>query len=309
MSMRKSAYKKFRIDGDRVQEVGMLLPMFIGFLLFTIYPIIWAIRWAWFDYSGFGTPVFVGFANFVRAFTRDPMFWQSLVNTSYLAFAKLLLEMPLAIILAVLVNKKLKAASFFRVIYFMPTVMSVAVVGIIFSIMFSAYNGIINALLQQVNIISKNVDFFAGRWSSLTVMLFVSLWTTFGINMLYFLMGLQNIPNELYESADIDGANTSQKFIHITLPLLAPTMQTVFLLSMLGTMRITDLILVMTNGQPGGTTEVVMSYVFKYFFQYGDAGSVSQFGYGSALIMIVAVFLAIITAIYFKVSKKMTQIF
>lgn len=307
--MRKSAYKKFRIDGDRVQEVGMLLPMFIGFLLFTIYPIIWAIRWAWFDYSGFGTPVFVGFANFVRAFTRDPMFWQSLVNTSYLAFAKLLLEMPLAIILAVLVNKKLKAASFFRVIYFMPTVMSVAVVGIIFSIMFSAYNGIINALLQQVNIISKNVDFFAGRWSSLTVMLFVSLWTTFGINMLYFLMGLQNIPNELYESADIDGANTSQKFIHITLPLLAPTMQTVFLLSMLGTMRITDLILVMTNGQPGGTTEVVMSYVFKYFFQYGDAGSVSQFGYGSALIMIVAVFLAIITAIYFKVSKKMTQIF
>lgn len=309
MSMRKSAYKKFRIDGDRVQEVGMLLPMFIGFLLFTIYPIIWAIRWAWFDYSGFGTPVFVGFENFVRAFTRDPMFWQSLVNTSYLAFAKLLLEMPLAIILAVLVNKKIKAASFFRVIYFMPTVMSVAVVGIIFSIMFSAYNGIINAILQQVNIISKNVDFFAGRWSSLTVMLFVSLWTTFGINMLYFLMGLQNIPNELYESADIDGANTSQKFIHITLPLLAPTMQTVFLLSMLGTMRITDLILVMTNGQPGGTTEVVMSYVFKYFFQYGDAGSVSQFGYGSALIMIVAVFLAIITAIYFKVSKKMTQIF
>ena len=309
MSMRKSAYKKFRIDGDRVQEVGMLLPMFIGFLLFTIYPIIWAIRWAWFDYSGFGTPVFVGFENFVRAFTRDPMFWQSLVNTSYLAFAKLLLEMPLAIILAVLVNKKIKAASFFRVIYFMPTVMSVAVVGIIFSIMFSAYNGIINALLQQVNIISKNVDFFAGRWSSLTVMLFVSLWTTFGINMLYFLMGLQNIPNELYESADIDGANTSQKFIHITLPLLAPTMQTVFLLSMLGTMRITDLILVMTNGQPGGTTEVVMSYVSKYFFQYGDAGSVSQFGYGSALIMIVAVFLAIITAIYFKVSKKMTQIF
>ena len=309
MSMRKSAYKKFRIEGDRVQEVGMLLPMFIGFLLFTIYPIIWAIRWAWFDYSGFGTPVFVGFENFVRAFTRDPMFWQSLVNTSYLAFAKLLLEMPLAIILAVLVNKKIKAASFFRVIYFMPTVMSVAVVGIIFSIMFSAYNGIINALLQQVNIISKNVDFFAGRWSSLTVMLFVSLWTTFGINMLYFLMGLQNIPNELYESADIDGANTSQKFIHITLPLLAPTMQTVFLLSMLGTMRITDLILVMTNGQPGGTTEVVMSYVFKYFFQYGDAGSVSQFGYGSALIMIVAVFLAIITAIYFKVSKKMTQIF
>lgn len=307
--MRKSAYKKFRIEGDRVQEVGMLLPMFIGFLLFTIYPIIWAIRWAWFDYSGFGTPVFVGFENFVRAFTRDPMFWQSLVNTSYLAFAKLLLEMPLAIILAVLVNKKIKAASFFRVIYFMPTVMSVAVVGIIFSIMFSAYNGIINALLQQVNIISKNVDFFAGRWSSLTVMLFVSLWTTFGINMLYFLMGLQNIPNELYESADIDGANTSQKFIHITLPLLAPTMQTVFLLSMLGTMRITDLILVMTNGQPGGTTEVVMSYVFKYFFQYGDAGSVSQFGYGSALIMIVAVFLAIITAIYFKVSKKMTQIF
>jgi raffinose/stachyose/melibiose transport system permease protein len=277
--------------------------------VFTIYPILWVLRWAWFDYAGYGRAVFVGADNFVRAFTRDSNFWLSLLNTLYLAAGKLILEMPLAIILAYFVNSKVRGSSVLRIIYFLPTIFSTAVIGLIFTILFSAYNGIVNAVLTSLGIIKSNINFFGDRWLALTVMLLISLWSTFGLNMIYFLMGLQNIPRELYECSTLDGASETRQFFFITIPLLAPVMQIVFMLSMLGTMRIADLVLVVTNGQPGGTTEVVMTYIFKYFFQYGDAGRRSQYGYGSALAVITAVILGIMTVIYLKNSKKMKEIY
>ncbi|MDR1900948.1 MAG: sugar ABC transporter permease [Treponema sp.] len=302
-------YKHRDLAGGHVQEFFMLLPMFAGFCVFTIYPICWVLRWAWFDYAGYGKAIFIGAENFIRIFTRDGNYWRAITNTFYLAAAKLLIEMPLAITLAFFVNNRVKAASVFRIIYFLPAIFSIAVIGLIFTILFSAYNGIVNAFLIWLGIIRENINWFGGRWIALTVVLMVSLWSTFGLNMMYFLMGLQNIPLELYECATLDGASGSRQFFCITIPLLAPVMQVVFMLSMLGTMRIADLVLVMTNGQPGGTTEVVMTYIFKYFFQYGDAGRISQYGYGSALTVVTGIILAVMTIIYLKHSKRMKEIY
>jgi raffinose/stachyose/melibiose transport system permease protein len=307
--MNKRKHKRYYDRGNKIQEILMLLPMFIGFSLFIVYPVLWVLRWAWFDYGGFMRPIFVGFDNFIRAFTRDKNFWNSLVNTIYLAAVKLLLEMPLAIFLATLVNNKAKGSSVFRIIYFLPTIFSVAVIGMIFTILFSAYNGIVNAVFVHLGIIRENINWFGQRWMALSVVLLVSLWTTFGLNIIYFLMGLQNIPRELYECAMIDGASGPRQFFYITIPLLAPVMQLVFLLSMMGTMKISDLILVMTNGQPGGTTEVVMTYIFKFFFQYGDVVGRAQYGYGSSLAIITALILAFLTAVYLNRSKKMRDIY
>lgn len=297
--------------GNKTQEILMILPMFIGFVLFVMYPILWVLRWAPFRYDGYSTPEFVGLANFIRAFTRDKTYWFTLFNTILLAFSKLLIEMPLALVLAVLVNKKVKGSSFFRIVFFLPTVFSVAIVGLVFNILFSPYNGIINGLLVHFGVVAKNVNWFGDRWLAMLVVLLVSVWTTFGLIMVYFLMGLQNIPNELYESAEIDGAGGFKQFIHITIPMLAPVMQVVIMLSVLGTMKITDLVLVMTNGQPGGGTEVVMTYIFKYFFSYGDtdAGTVCQYGYASSLAVITAVFLSILTVGYLRMSRKMKSIY
>ena len=128
------------------------------------------------------------------------------------------------------------------------------------------------------------------------------------MNMIYFIMGFQNIPKTLYECASIDGANALQKFFFITVPLLAPVLQLIIMLSFLGTLKMTDLILVLTNGAPGGSTEVVMTYIFKYFFQYGDSQTRTQFGYASSLAVITAVILGIFTLIYLRVSKKMQEI-
>jgi raffinose/stachyose/melibiose transport system permease protein len=301
--------KKAVLVGGHTQEFFMLLPFFIGFITFTIYPILWALRYVLYDFSGFGTPYFVGLDNFARAIFRDREFWRSISNTFYLAFMKLIIELPLALILAFFVNNKVKGSSILRVIYFLPTVFSIAVVGLIFTILFSAYNGIVNSVLINVGILERNYNFFGSRWSALNVVLLVSIWSTFGINMIFFLMGMQNIPNELYECATLDGASGPRQFFSITIPLLAPVMQMIIMLSVIGTMRINDVVLIMTNGQPGGTTEVAMTHILKLFFSFSVSGGRRQLGYGAALSIIMGVILAIMTIIYLKSSKRMKNIY
>lgn len=304
----KSKSRDYQL-GDKVQEITMMMPMFIGFVLFSIYPIFWVLRWALFKYNGYSAPQYVGLANFVRAFTNDAAYWKSVGNTFTIAGIKMLVEIPLSLILAVLLNNKVKGSSFFRVIFFLPSVFSVAVVGLIFSIMFSSYNGIVNAVLQSLNLISKNIGWFSTKQNAMFVIILVSLWTTFGLNMIYFLTGLQNIPDSMYECASIDGATELQQFFHITIPLVAPVLQLVIMLSVLGTLRMTDLILVLTNGAPGGATEVVMTKIFKYFFSYGENSATEvQYGYASALSVITAVILCIVTVIYLKLSKRMQEV-
>lgn len=294
------------LRGGHIQEFLLLLPFFIGFLTFTIYPIIWALRWVMYDYSGFGEPYFVGLDNFARAIFRDREFWRSMSNTFYLAFMKLIIELPLALVIAFFVNNKVKGSSTLRIIYFLPTVFSIAIVGLIFTILFSAYNGIVNSVLVSLGIFKENFNFFGTRWSAINVILLVSIWSTFGINMIYFLMGLQNIPNELYECATLDGASESKQFFRITIPLLGPVMQMIIMLSVIGTMRINDVVLVMTNGNPGGTTEVAMTHILKMFFALSMGGR-RQWGYGSALAIIMAVILGIMTVIYLNLSKRMKE--
>jgi len=303
--------KRRRTDlvGGHIQEFLMLIVFFIGFVAFTIYPILWALRWVLYDYSGIGKPFFLGLDNFARALFRDNEFWRSMANTFYLAFMKLIIELPLALIIAFFVNNKVKGSSVFRVIYFLPTVFSIAVVGLIFTILFSAYNGIVNSALVGIGYLRENYNFFGTRWSAINIILLVSTWSTLGINMIYFLMGLQNIPNELYECATLDGASGPRQFFSITIPLLAPVSQMIIMLSVLGTMRINDVVIVMTNGQPGGTTEVAMTYILKLFFSFSTGGGRRQYGYGSALSVIMGVILAIMTVIYLKSSKRMKYIY
>ena len=296
-------------SANKIQEILMITPMTIGFLLFSVYPIIWVLRWSFFKYNGYSEPFFVGLGNFIRVFSRDPAYWNSLKNTFLIAGMKMIFEIPLALVLAVLLNNKIKGSSFFRVVFFLPSVFSIVVVGLIFSILFGAYNGIVNAILKNIGLITQNISWFSDKGHAMFVIILVSLWTTFGLNMIYFLMGLQNISKSLYECASIDGANEVQQFFYITMPLVAPILQLVLMLSVLGTMKMTDLILVLTNGAPGGSTEVVMTYIFKYFFSYGESAAMEvQFGYASSMAVVTAVILGIVTLIYLKVSKKMQEV-
>ena len=298
----KSSFRVKWFKKDSNQAVLMLLPMLFGFVLFTYVPIVYILRYAFYESNGF-KETFIGIDNFVRVFTRDKAYWSSLLNTIILTFGKLAIEIPLALLLAVLLNKKRKGTGFFRTALFMPTVISAAIAGLIFSLMFASFNGMVNGILQNIGFIDKPISWFSSKASALFVVGFASVWNNFGINMVFFLMALQSVPTELYECADLDGANAVHRFFKITIPMIGPTFQVVLLNAIVGSLKMADLILSTTNGQPGGKTEVVMTYVFKYFFGY-DARAV-EVGYASSMALVTAVILALIAFIYMRSSKKL----
>lgn len=299
--MRLKRGKGERLTGDSVQAMAMLAPMMCGFVVFTYVPIAYILRYSLYNSNGFKES-WVGLNNFVRLFTRDAAYWKSLVTTFILAFGKLLIEIPLAMILALLLNKGIKGTGFFRVTLFLPAIISTAICGLIFSLMFASYNGIINTMLQNWEWIQKPISWFSNRWTALLVLGLASVWNNFGINMIFFLMALQSVPKELYESASIDGITPVRRFFSITLPMIGPTFQSVLLMAIVGSLKMADLILASTNGQPAGGTEVVMTYVFKYFFGY--SGRRVEVGYASAMAVVTGIILAIVSFIYMRMTKK-----
>lgn len=297
--------KKIKFNSDNVQAVLMVLPFLLGFILFSYVPIIYILRYAFTNYSGFGDYEFTGLANFVRVFQRDPDFWQSLVNTVVLSAGKLAIEIPLALILAVLLNKKLKGMAFFRVTLFLPAIISAVIIGLIFSLLFASQNGMINGILMNIGMIEKPINWFNTKWKAMSVLGIASIWQNYGINMIFFLMALQSIPQELYDCASIDGATGLNRFFKITLPMIAPIFQSILLMAIVGSLKVCDLVISCTNGQPGGTTEVVMTYIYKSFF--GKSGRNIEVGYASSMALITAIFLAMVTFVYLKATKKLKE--
>lgn len=293
--------QKLRLKGDSVQAIAMLAPMMLGFVIFTYVPIVYILRYSFYQSNGF-RETWIGLDNFVRVFTRDPAFWKSIVNVFILSIGKLAVEIPLALLLAVLLNKGLKATGLFRVALFLPAIISTAITGLIFSLMFASFNGIINGMLQSIGWIDKPISWFSNKGTAMLVLGMASVWNNFGINMIFFLMALQSVPIELYECANIDGITPLKKFFYITLPMIGPTFQAVLLMAIVGSLKMSDLILASTNGQPAGQTEVVMTYVFKYFFGYD--GRTVEVGYASAMALVTGVILAAVSAIYMKCSNK-----
>jgi len=294
---------------DNIPAYTLMAPMLIGFLLFTIYPIIYVLRWSVFDYDGFTKAVYIGTENFVRVFTKDVSFWNSVLNTFTITLGKMIIEVPLALVLAVMINSKSKTNNFFRTFFFMPTIVSTAIVGLIFSILFGSYNGIINVFLQNLGLTADKINWFGDKYLALLVTVLAAVWSHYGITMIFFLMGLQSISKELYECADIDGANRIQQFFKVTVPMLKPIMQTILMLAIVEGMKMSDLVLVLTNGQPGGQTEVAMTYIYKYFFPTDSmSGGLIQYGYASSLSVVMAVIIGIITIIYLRLSRSMSEI-
>lgn len=285
----------------------MIFPQIIGFLLFSIYPMIWAIRLSWYFYNGISTSTrFVGWDNFITLF-GDGEYWHSLGNTFLYALMKMPVELPIALLLAVLLNQKIRGSGLFRAMYYMPHIVSTAIIALVFSNIFS-YFGVINAILAKVGVVNAGIDWFGSKTKAMWVIVIADTWKSFGVNVLYFLSALQNIPDEMYEACKVDGAGRFTIFFKITLPMIAPVLQVILMLSLIGTLQINELILVLTNGAPGGSTYSVMAYIFKNYAP-GMADMGVNIGYGCAMSLMTAVILAIITLSYQKYSRKLNDIY
>lgn len=298
----KRKYTKRYKQNERECYV-MLMPQIIGFCVFTIIPLLWAMSHAWTYYDMISTR-FIGWENFQILF-KDTEYWEALGNTFLYAFMKIPVELITALMLAILLNRKLKFKGLFRGIYYLPHVISTALIALTFSNLFS-YFGVINSLLKEFGIVNKSVEWFDNKFTSMAVVVLADIWKTFGVNVLYFIAALANVSEDVYESAKLDGASNVQCFFKITLPMISPVLQTILMLSLVGTLQINEMIIVMTNGAPAGSTYSVQSYIFQNYAPGLTAGTVNV-GYGCAMSLVTGVILALITIIYNKYSSKLNQ--
>ncbi|MBQ6937671.1 MAG: sugar ABC transporter permease [Clostridia bacterium] len=286
----------------------ILLPL-IGFIVFNVYPILWTFRWSWFSYNGIDSQaIFVGWENFKTVFTTDTTYWKVWLTTLQYGILKVPIEMSLALFIAVLLNRQFKGAKMFQALFYLPNVVSVAIIGLIFSNMFS-YWGVVNTYLVEWGIIQAEIDWFASKWTAMFMLVLGGVWNTFGVNVMYFLSALINVPEELYESAEIDGASKTRQFFSITIPMIAPVFQTILLLSLVGTLGVNDYILAFTGGGPSGQTLTVMSYLTRQFVPGFTDSTTPALGYGCAMSFMTTIILTTIALVYNKLSGKLKTVY
>jgi arabinosaccharide transport system permease protein len=264
-------------------------PFFIGYAIFFLYPVVWAFYLSLFQQVGIGSqPRFIGFENYVTL-VSDELFRKALVNTSYYALGSILVIVPAALGLALaLFIRNLRWREFFRLFFFSPNITSGVVVAIIFSLVFNTEYGLIN------NFILVPLGLEKVRWIQDPVfvmpsIILLGLWRYTGINALYFMAGLQNIPVEVREAAVIDGATRWQSFRYVTLPLLRPVLIFVMTFAVIGSYNLfgEPAVLVGVEGGPSNAGLFMTMYLYLNGFRFLKFGYASAIGYALALIIIV----------------------
>lgn len=299
-SLRKG---KLKIEIQSYLLIGLQI---IGFFVFSLYPILWVFRYGFYDYDGVNA-TWCGLDNFVRAFTRDSLYWKSILNTFIIAYGKLIIEIPLAFLVALALTSGLvKFKRVFMVGYYLPHIMGLSVSCLIFTYMFATVNGPINNILLDTGIINEAIPWLGAKGTALAVIMIRSIWAGFATNVLYFMAGVSNISEDCLEAAKVDGANPIQVFFKITLPMLAPVLKTILLLAMVNGMKVYQDVMLLTNGAPGGGTNVVMLYLYQLYFE--TDGIKAQYGYASALGIITTVIIGAVTFIYLRLTKKADEV-
>ena len=263
-----------------------MAPFVLIFCTFMVYPLGQSIVLAMQQTFGPKTTVFVGLKNFSDLFA-DRFFWLAMRNTFVYAVASVALQLPLALGLAMLLNRpRLKGRALFRLIFFSPSLVGIVFVAMMFALMFHEREGLVNVFLRAV------IPHFPRefQWLQRYVMpalIIASLWMSVGFNMIYFLAALQGVDKESLEAADIDGANSWQKFLYVILPEIAPVTRFVMLLALIGSFQLFELPFILLNGPgPENRGLTVVMYLYQYGFEVGDLGYASAIGWTLALVLI-----------------------
>lgn len=296
---KKQPGKKMSKSQKREAVAGYLylLPNFIGFMIFTGIPILLGLLISFTDYNGFKWK-FVGIQNYVKMFGNS-QFRQAFINNLFYSLTSVPLTILLALVLALALNRAMFGSSFFKTIFFFPNLTSMVAVGCVALMLFQPVNGPVNQALRWLGVAEEHLPqwFMSSRTALLTVVIVV-VWKQAGYYMIMFIGGLKAIPNQLYEAAKIDGANSWQLFWNVTWPMLSPTTFMVTILCIIASFQVFDIINVTTEGGPGRATEVLVMRIYKEAFKYG------RMGYGSAIGYFLFLIIFIITLIQWQGQKK-----
>ncbi|MFJ9032733.1 carbohydrate ABC transporter permease [Streptomyces sp. NPDC102274] len=283
---RREAPRERAKGWDRLWVALFMAPFLLLYIGFTMWPLVATVYYSFFDWSGSG-PMdnYVGAGNY-RSILGDGLFWLAVANTLIFAVLTTAIKLPLSLVVAVLFTRKwLRGKRFFRTVFFAPLIIPVAMAGLVFTYLLNPSNGALNAILRDLGIIDESVDFFASRWSSLLALVLISVWQVFGQYVIYWMAAIQNVPDELYEAAEIDGASEWKKLTRITLPIIKPVAVIILLLGLVNAMHLFGLVVTLTGGGPGTS-----SYVVSYFIYEEAFGSLPfSYGYASAAALLFSV--------------------
>jgi len=270
------------------------------FLIFSVYPLYKVIDLSFFHWDGIsnGTLKFAGFANYIEILSRDGVWWLSMRNATVITLLALVLQNALALALAWIVDRDIKAGQIYRTIFFLPPILSGIVVGLIWNWIYMGDFGLLNHVLNQVGLGSFARAWLADPRTALSALAVIHMWKGFGWGFIILLAGLQGIPRELYESARVDGASEWRIFWKITVPLMIPVFILVSVLTVLGTMQIYDLVVSTTGGGPGYHTEVPMTRIIAKML------GLARFGYACALGIVFGLILLALSLIQMQISKR-----
>lgn len=240
----------------------------------------------------------MGFGNY-KALVEDPQMWQALLHNIIWIVTTIVLPTTLALILAVmLATPNLRGLTLFRVTFFMPSIVSMVVVSIVWGWIFNQSYGAVNTTLEALGLGALKRAWLGDPSTVLGALLTAGSWTHYGFCMVIFLAALQGIDRSYYEVAEIDGANAVQKFLHVTVPMLKNTVTLLVLNSMIGSFKVFDIIWATTKGGPYHSSEVVSTYL------YNKAFYMNQTGMGAAIAIFLAMIIALCSAVYFKAAER-----
>lgn len=295
--MRDKANKKLSLT-VRQNLIGytFILPNFIGFFIFIFVPVIFSLVLSFSHWDGFNAIEFAGLDNFISLF-RDKVFLGAIWETAYFSIFTVLFSMIASLGLALLLNQKIKARGLFRCALFFPYVASVVAVSVVFNAMLQPDYGPINEFLRFIGI-SNPPGWLASTTWVIPGLIIVNVWRNMGYFMIVYLGGLQNIDQNLYEAAAIDGAKGWTLFSKITWPLLSPSTFFVIMMLVINSFKVFDLVYLMTQGGPGTSSTMLSQYIYNQAFISWN------YGKSSAAAMILFVIVGLLTAFQFKSEKK-----
>lgn len=275
-----------------------MLPALTLLTAFVFLPIVLNFIYALFRWSSFSTQWdFVGLANFARLLS-DETVWVAFKNNLWYAVISLVFQVGGSMLIAALLEEKWMRRSqpFFRTVYFLPSMISLTVVGILWQTIYSPVFGIVNPLLEKLGLGMLATDWLGNTRTAVFAVIAVSQWQYFGYTMVLFLVAMQGVPADLYESAIIDGANSFQRFIHITIPNIREIILVNCIITIIGAFQVFDEIYIMTGGGPGRSSEVLGSYLFRTGFRN------DEMGYASAIATMVFFVTFVFSVIQMRIS-------
>ena len=302
--MTKAMTEKKKGRKRNINNIAYLfvLPFVIVFLVFSVYPVLRTLQLSFTDYPGYGELNFTGITNYLRVF-KDKYFWKALGHTLNIWIPNIVIQLGIAFLLTIVFSDmkfKIKGLGFFRAVFYLPQLIAATSVAFLFKTLLDWRYGTFNQILMKLGLCSQPIDWLGKTSTAPYVVSVISAWMWFGSSFIMLMAGVQGISRDYFEAAAIDGAGRWTIFGKITLPLLKPILLYVSITSLIGALQMLDLPFLMcmgTKGDPHGSTQTMVMYMYKFGFE------AHQVGYASAIAYVLFLLVLIVSLIQFKVMN------